>query len=60
MEFKHNRFVNSVAFSPDGKMLASGSGDHTMKLWSIDSMLLKEFKHDGCVLSVSFSTEYLA
>jgi len=29
----HTSGVNSVAFSPDGKLLASGSSDETIKLW---------------------------
>src|SRR5262249_58774041 len=30
---RHNDAVWSVAFSPDGKRLATGSNDHTVKLW---------------------------
>jgi hypothetical protein len=29
----HGGWVNSVAFSPDGQQLASGSGDNTVRLW---------------------------
>ena len=29
----HTDTVKSVAFSPDGQTLASGSGDGTVKLW---------------------------
>jgi WD40 repeat protein len=33
----HSSTVASIAFSPDGKYLASGSWDSTVKLWSVES-----------------------
>ena len=50
--------VNSVAFSPDGQTIASGSHDKTVKLWSRDGKLLNTFKrHDEYVSSVMFSPD---
>src|SRR5690348_11509376 len=40
-KFAHNGSVLSVAFSRDGSMLASGSKDKTVKLWTV---------HDGSLL----------
>src|SRR5437588_12273568 len=29
----HSDYVSAVAWSPDGKRIASGSGDHTVQVW---------------------------
>jgi WD40 repeat protein len=29
----HDAYVYSLAFSPDGTRLVSGSGDHTVRIW---------------------------
>jgi WD40 repeat protein len=34
---RHSSYVATVAFSPDGKTLASGSGDNTIMLWDIET-----------------------
>ena len=33
----HGSIVGSVCFSPDGKTLASGSWDNTIKLWNVET-----------------------
>ena len=33
----HTDTIDSVAFSPDGKLLASGASDKTVKLWNIET-----------------------
>jgi WD40 repeat protein len=60
----HSSSIFSLAFSPDGKYLASGSEDRTVKVWNIDSQ--KEVTtlqgHRYSVRSVAFSPDgkYLA
>src|SRR5919199_188220 len=50
--------VNSVSFSPDGKMIASASVDRTVKLWSLEGKeLLTLIGHTNWVNSISFSPD---
>ncbi|MBD2777123.1 eIF2A-related protein [Iningainema tapete] len=45
-----------VSFSPDGKLLAAGTANGTIKLWNEDGLELRTLKHSPApVLSVSFS-----
>ena len=55
----HRDWVNSVAFSPDGKVIASGSRDSTIKLWDAHSgRLLYSIKgHRHRVIAVAFSPD---
>jgi WD40 repeat protein len=55
----HTGWVESVAFSPDGTRLLSGSGDKTLKLWdAATGRLLRTFEgHSKEVKSVAFSPD---
>jgi WD40 repeat protein len=55
----HSDVVRSVSFSPDGKFLASGSRDKTIKIWEVGSWeLIKTLEgHSSGVNSVSFSPD---
>src|SRR5205814_1070725 len=50
--------VNSVAFSPDGRTLAAGNTDGTVRLWDVTSRRQIGDPlngHDGVIHSVAFS-----
>ena len=55
----HTGAVNSIAFSPDGGVLASGGVDMTVRLWDVEKgELIQTFTgHIDAVSSVTFSPD---
>ena len=55
----HEFRVESIVFSPDGRTIASGSGDTTIRLWDADTgkHLRKLEGHTDSVESVAFSPD---
>ena len=54
----HRESIYRVAYSPDGKFFATGSGDDTARLWDLRGNLVVEFKgHQSRVKCVVFSPD---
>ena len=52
----HVESVTSVSFSPDGKMIASGSADGVVIIWNRNGTKIKSFKaHEKKITSLGFS-----
>ena len=53
----HSNSVEAVAFSRDGRFIASG-GDTTIKLWDVASgSLIRSFEHGESVYAIAFSPD---
>jgi WD40 repeat protein len=54
----HQARINDVTFAPDGQLLASASGDRSVKLWKPDGTEVGTLKgHTARVWSVAFSPD---
>jgi WD40 repeat protein len=55
----HMNSVNTISFSPDGKYLASGSSDKTVKIWDMElkTEIITLKNHLLKVNSVAFSPD---
>lgn len=51
-------WILCMQFSPDGKILAAGSGDNTVDLWEVSELTrIKRLNHNGNVRFVSFTPD---
>ena len=54
----HENYVWGVAFSPDGKTIATASRDNTAKLWNLEGELLETLTgHKRWINSIAFSPD---
>jgi hypothetical protein len=54
----HTALVNSVTFSHDGRRLASGSDDYTVRIWDAETAVLQQTLEIGTFLeALSFSPD---
>ncbi len=57
--FPHDAPVTAVAFSPDGRRLATGSEDRTAQIWDLETneAVGEPLKHGGDVHELAFSSD---
>src|ERR1051326_7849700 len=55
----HTASVNTIAVSPDGRFLVSGSTDNSLKVWDLASgnVLRTLYGHTGAVLTAAISRD---
>ena len=56
----HDEAVPSIAFSPDGSKIVSGSHDMTIQIWDVSTgveMLPPLQDHDDGIISITFSPD---
>jgi WD40 repeat protein len=56
--FRQPAVITAVAFSPDGKQLATAGADGTARIWTVEGRLVRELKgHSKALADVAFSPD---
>src|SRR5262245_59504028 len=56
VDYTHGATVTALAFSPDGRTLASGGQDQTIRLWNLATGEARELRgHDGSLTALAYS-----
>ncbi len=56
---RHEGRVACLAFSPDGKLLATGANDNVVNIWDLENreLFMEPIHHPGWILKVVFSSD---
>ncbi|AFY43471.1 CHAT domain-containing protein [Nostoc sp. PCC 7107] len=55
---KHEAAIQTIAFSPNGQIIASGSADKTIRIWDLHGKELKILReHQAIITSLAFSPD---
>jgi eukaryotic-like serine/threonine-protein kinase len=55
----HGTAIDTVVFSPDGRMLATAGTDHTLRLWDVakGGLLSSPIRHEKAIRAIAFSPD---
>jgi len=55
----HTSHINTVRFTPNGKYVISGSGDHSIRIWNLEEMVCEKIirEHDNNIVDLKITPD---